>query len=63
MGAVTDQKANTTLTVLSLGVNMSGSRRRHSTRRRLEGNGFDVFTMSVQGMCLLLPNISLHTEV
>ena len=41
----------------------SGRRRRHCTRRRLEGNGFDVFTMSVQGMCLLLPNMSLHIEV
>ena len=37
-------------------------RRRRCPRRSFEGNGFDVFTMSVQGM-LLLPNMSLHSEV
>ena len=63
MGAVKDQKANTTLTELSLSWKQSGRRRRHCTRRNFEGNGFDVFTMSVQGMRLLLPNMSLHIEV
>ena len=38
----------------------SGRRRRRCPRRSFEGNGFDVFTMSVQGMCLLLPKMSLH---
>ena len=41
----------------------SGKRWRHCTRRSFEGNGFDVFTMSVQGMCLSSPNMSLHIEV
>ena len=41
----------------------SGRCRRRCPRRSFEGNGFDVFTMSVQGMCLLLPNMSVNIEV
>ena len=40
----------------------SGRCRRFCSCRSFEGNGFDVFTMSVQGMCLSLPNMSLHSE-
>ena len=40
-----------------------GRCRRFCTCRRLEGNGFDVFTMSAQGMCLLLLKMSLRIEV
>ena len=35
-------------------------RRRRCPRRSFEGNGFDVFTLNVQGMCPLLPKMSLH---
>ena len=41
----------------------SGRRRRHSSRRSCEGNGFDVYAVRVQGMCLLLPKMSLYMEV
>ena len=41
----------------------SGRRRRHCPRRNFEGNGFDVYAVRVQGMCLLLPKMSLYMEV
>ena len=40
-----------------------GRCRRRCTRRSFEGNGFDVFTMSIQGMCPLSPKMSLHMVV
>ena len=38
-------------------------RRCRCPRRSFEGNGFDVFIVSVQGMCPLLPKMSLHMVV
>ena len=35
-------------------------RRRRCPRKSFEGNVFDVFIVNVQGVCLLLPQMSLH---
>ena len=45
------------------GLEQSGRRRRRCPRRSIEGNCFDVFIVSVQGMCPLLPKMSLHMVV
>ena len=60
VAAVEDCKANTSLTVLYLAKNKVGRRQGHCTRRRLAGNGSDVWSALVQGLCLLLaPQMSL----
>ena len=41
----------------------SGERRGHCTCRRLAGNGSDVWSAIVQGLCLLSPQMSLLMEV
>ena len=60
VAAVQDQKANRALTTLDLAYNDCGDAGAAALAKALKATVFDVFIVSVQGVCLLLPKMSLH---
>ena len=63
VAAVQDQKANRALATLDLRYNDVGDAGAAALAKALKATVFDVFTLNVQGMCPLLPKMSLHMVV
>ena len=63
VAAVQDQKVNRALTTLVLAYNDVGDAGAAALAEALKATVFDVFIVSVQGVCPLLPKKSLHVVV
>ena len=63
VAAVNDHKANTTLTKLSLDSNGVGNAGATALAAALQATVFDVWSVVVECMCLLLPQMSFHKVV
>ena len=63
VAAVQDQKVNRALTTFVLSYNDVGDAGAAALAEALKATVFDVFIVSVQGVCPLLPKKSLHVVV